>query len=135
MRYSVRYKPAAAAEVANAIAWYSQPEVKQAEAFVRDLERTEAHLAAHPELYQRVEDQIRRAVLRRFPYALFYVNRTGSRRRGGVHAPASEAQDARRVARIMSRSTSSRSRRLEPDLFARSKRSKRRSNRPSDKTL
>ena len=48
MRYSVRYKPAAAAEVANAITWYSQPDVKQAEAFVRDLERTEAHLGAHP---------------------------------------------------------------------------------------
>ena len=73
MRFSVRYKPAAAAEVANAIAWYRQPEVKQAEAFVRDLERTEAHLGAHPELYQGVEDQIRRAVLRRFPYSLFYV--------------------------------------------------------------
>jgi hypothetical protein len=42
MRHSVRDKPAAAAEVANAIAWYSQPEVKRAEAFVRDLERTEA---------------------------------------------------------------------------------------------
>jgi len=65
VRYSVRYKPAAAVEVANAIAWYSQSEVKQAEAFIRDLERTEAHLSAHPELYQRVEDEIRRAVLRR----------------------------------------------------------------------
>ena len=73
MRYSVRYKPAAAAEVANAIAWYNQSEVNQAEAFVRDLERTEAHLSAHPELYQRVEDEIRRAVLRRFPYSLLYV--------------------------------------------------------------
>jgi hypothetical protein len=49
VRYSVRYKPPAAAEVANAIASYSQPEVSQAEAFVRDLERTETHLTAHPE--------------------------------------------------------------------------------------
>ena len=30
-------------------------------------------LSAHRELYQRVEDEIRRAVLRRFPYSLFYV--------------------------------------------------------------
>ncbi len=73
MRYSVRYKLAAAAEIANAIAWYSRPEVNQGEAFVQDVERTEAHLSAHPELYQRVEDEIRRAVLRRFPYSLFYV--------------------------------------------------------------
>ena len=73
MPYSVRYKPAAAAEVANAIAWYAEPEIDQAASFVRELERTEAHLMSRPELYQRVEGDIRRAVLRRFPYALFYV--------------------------------------------------------------
>lgn len=73
MRYTVRYKAAAAAEVVNAIAWYAQPEINQASAFLRELERTEAHLATNPELYQRVEDDTRRAVLRRFPYSLFYV--------------------------------------------------------------
>ena len=73
MGYSVRYKPAAAAEVANAIAWYGQSQVNQAEAFVRDLERTETHLTSCPELYPRVEGEIRRAVMRRFPYSVFYV--------------------------------------------------------------
>jgi plasmid stabilization system protein ParE len=71
--YSVRHKPAAAAEVEDAIGWYSQPDINQGAAFVQELERTEAHLRSHPELYQRVEDEIRRAVLRRFPYSLFYV--------------------------------------------------------------
>lgn len=73
MRYTVRYKPAAAAEVTRAIGWYGQPEINQATAFLRELERTEAHLTNHPELYQRVEDEIRRAILRRFPYSLFYA--------------------------------------------------------------
>ena len=73
MPFSVRYKPAAAAEVENAIGWYGRPEINQGTAFVLELERTEAHLASHPELYQRVEGEIRRAVLRRFPYSLFYV--------------------------------------------------------------
>ena len=73
MRFAVRYQPAAAAEVANAITWYAQPEINQASAFVRELERTEAHLRANPELYQRIEDGIRRAVLRRFPYSLYYL--------------------------------------------------------------
>ena len=73
MRYPVRYKPAAAAEVVNAITWYARPEINKASAFVLELERTEAHLHANPELYQRIEDEIRRAVLRRFPYSLFYV--------------------------------------------------------------
>jgi len=71
--YSVRYSSAAAAEVENAIGWYIQPDINQSAAFVRELERTEAHLRSHPELYQRVEGEIRRAVLRRFPYSLFYV--------------------------------------------------------------
>jgi plasmid stabilization system protein ParE len=73
VRHTVRYKPAAAAEVTRAIGWYGQPEINQATAFIRELERTEAHLTTHPELYQRVEDEIRRAILRRFPYSLFYV--------------------------------------------------------------
>jgi plasmid stabilization system protein ParE len=71
--YSVRYKRAASAELEAAIVRYAQPEINQASAFVKDIERTEAHLRAQPALYQKVEGEIRRAVLRRFPYALFYV--------------------------------------------------------------
>jgi plasmid stabilization system protein ParE len=73
VRYSVRYKRAAAAEVENAILWYAQPEINQTSAFVNDLQLTESHLRTHPELYQRVEGDVRRAVLRRFPYSLFFL--------------------------------------------------------------
>lgn len=73
MPYSIRYKQAASAEVEAAISRYAQPEINQASAFVKDLERTEAHLRALPALYQKIEGEIRRAVLRRFPYSLFYV--------------------------------------------------------------
>lgn len=73
MPYSVRYKQAASAEVEAVISRYAQAEINQAASFVKDLERTEAHLRAQPALYQRIEGEIRRAVLRRFPYSLFYV--------------------------------------------------------------
>jgi len=73
VRYSVRYKRAAAAEVESALSWYGQPEINRTSTFLKDLERTESHLRTHPELYQGVEGEIRRAVLRRFPYSLFYV--------------------------------------------------------------
>ena len=73
MPYSVRYKRAAAAEIEVAISWHARPEINQASAFVKDLERTESHLRTLPALYQRVEGEIRRAVLRRFQYSLFYV--------------------------------------------------------------
>ena len=59
MPYSVRYKGAASAEVEAAISRYAQPEINQAPAFVKDLERTEAHLRGHPALYQQVEGEIR----------------------------------------------------------------------------
>ncbi len=73
MPYSVRYKRAAAAEVEAAIGWYCRPEIDQAPSFIKELERTEAHLRTLPALYQQVEGEIRRAVLRRFPYSLFFV--------------------------------------------------------------
>lgn len=69
----VRYKRAAAAEIEAAISWYAKPEINQASAFVKDLARTASHLRTQPALYQRVEGEIRRAVLRRFQYSLFYV--------------------------------------------------------------
>jgi plasmid stabilization system protein ParE len=71
--YSVRYKRAAAAEVEAVIGWHAQTEIDQASAFVKELERTESHLRTQPALYQQVEGEIRQAVLRRFPYSLFYV--------------------------------------------------------------
>ncbi len=73
MPHSVRYKRAAAAEVETAITWYAQPEINQASAFVQALERSEVHLRTQPALYQRVEGEIRRAVMRSFPYSLFYI--------------------------------------------------------------
>ena len=41
--------------------------------FLDELVRIEGHLRANPALYQRVDGEVRRAVLRRFPYGLFYV--------------------------------------------------------------
>ena len=73
MPYLIRYKRAAAAEIEAAISWHTRPEINQASAFVKDLERTESHLRTQPALYQRVEGEIRRAVLRRFQYSFFYV--------------------------------------------------------------
>lgn len=73
MPFAIRYKRAAAAEVEAAIRWYMRPEIHQAAAFVRDLERSEAHLRARPTIYQKVEGEVRRAVLRRFPYSIFFV--------------------------------------------------------------
>jgi plasmid stabilization system protein ParE len=41
--------------------------------FLNELERVERFIRMNPLLYPRVEQEIHRANLRRFPYSLFYV--------------------------------------------------------------
>ena len=67
------FKPLAEAEIAEAFAWYAQPEIDKGRDFIADLERVERFIRMNPLLYPRVEGDIHRANLRRFPYALFYV--------------------------------------------------------------
>jgi len=67
------FKPLAAAEIAEAYAWYAQPEIDKGHDFIADLERVERFIRMNPSLYPQVEGDIHRANLRRFPYSLFYV--------------------------------------------------------------
>lgn len=70
MSFALIFKPLAQAEVAEAFAWYSQPDIGMGSEFLDEFERIERF---NPLLHPRVEDDIRRASLRRFPYSLFYV--------------------------------------------------------------
>lgn len=73
MSFTLIFKPLAEAEVAEAFAWYSQPDIGMGGEFLDELERIERFIRFNPLLYPRVEADIRRASLRRFPYSLFYV--------------------------------------------------------------
>ena len=70
---SVVYKPAAEAEIDDAFATYEERRKGLGIEFLDELARIEGHLRTNPALYQRVEGDLRRAVLRRFPYGIFYV--------------------------------------------------------------
>ena len=67
------FKPLAEAEVAEAFAWYSQPDIGMGAEFLDELERIERFIRFNPLLYPTIDDDMRRASLRRFPYSLFYV--------------------------------------------------------------
>jgi hypothetical protein len=69
----VIYKPAANLEVEAAFHEYERERLDLGIDFLDELLRIEGHLSLNPALYQRVEDEVRRAVLRRFPYGLFYI--------------------------------------------------------------
>jgi plasmid stabilization system protein ParE len=73
MPYRISYKPLARAESADAYDWYSQPTIKMGADFRADIRRTEAFLKTNPTIYAKVDGDIRRAVLKIFPYSLFYT--------------------------------------------------------------
>jgi hypothetical protein len=73
MAARIIYKAAAEAEVEEAYVAYETIQRGLGIDFLDELARVEGHLHANPALYQRIEGDIRRAVLRRFPYGLFYV--------------------------------------------------------------
>jgi hypothetical protein len=67
----VAYKPAAEAGIGDAFATYEEQRSGLGIEFLDELARIEGHLRANPALYQRVDGDLRRAVMRRFPYGLY----------------------------------------------------------------
>jgi hypothetical protein len=73
MAARVLYKAAAEAEIGDVYRGYETEREGLGAEFLDELSRIEGHLRLNPALYQRVDGEMRRAVLRRFPYGLFYV--------------------------------------------------------------
>lgn len=73
MAVQVLYNAAAAREVVLAFEDYEEVEKGLGVSFLDEIARIERHVRANPRLYQRVDGDVRRAVMRRFPYGLFYV--------------------------------------------------------------
>jgi plasmid stabilization system protein ParE len=69
----VIFRPAADQDVDAAYEWYERQQTGLGDQFLRSLGTTVDRIRVNPELYPRVRGVIRRAVLRRFPYLLFYI--------------------------------------------------------------
>lgn len=59
-------------ETDDAFAWYDEKEPGLGFRFLHDLETTYAAIARRPESFHRVRSGFRRAVMRKFPYAVFF---------------------------------------------------------------
>lgn len=70
------FRPAARTELRDACDWYDGQQAGLGLALAQVVADTLDRIEAHPTLYPRVEGEVRRAVLARFPYGLFY--RVGS---------------------------------------------------------
>jgi plasmid stabilization system protein ParE len=66
-------EPWARADVADGFLWYEQQRPGLGNEFLAELARVLHAIEQHPEQYAIVRSQTRRALVRRFPYAIFYI--------------------------------------------------------------
>ena len=69
-------RPEAEKDIAEAAAWYDQQRAGLSLQFRAALDRTFSSIDENPLLYAAVYRDLRRALVRRFPYSVFYVSRT-----------------------------------------------------------
>jgi len=73
----LRLTPEAELDLDDAHAWYHAQSPRLAREFLAAVSRTIASVRRHPEAYPLVDPTMRRALLRRFPYAIFFeIGRT-----------------------------------------------------------
>jgi plasmid stabilization system protein ParE len=68
----VRYRDEAAADLAEAHAWYEDRRSELGDEFAAEVHTLSELIARHPDAFPVVHKEVRRALLPRFPYALYY---------------------------------------------------------------
>lgn len=69
---SVVFRPAAAADVEDAYEWYESQRPDLGEEFLAEVSAAVELIVEAPQAFAEVHRSTRRALLRRFPYGLFY---------------------------------------------------------------
>jgi plasmid stabilization system protein ParE len=69
----VRLRPGAERDLREARNWYGEQAPGLGEEFLRAVDAALSALPRHPERHPTVHGDIRRALLRKFPYAVFYL--------------------------------------------------------------
>ncbi|HKG81165.1 MAG TPA: hypothetical protein VKA78_17140 [Pyrinomonadaceae bacterium] len=74
MSYMVVLRRIAKREFDDAIAWYENRHEGLGRDFSTAVEREIERIASSPNQFARVKNEIRRAVLRRFPYSIYFCS-------------------------------------------------------------
>ena len=69
----VTLRPEAEADIEDAARWYEERRKGLGDEFLDEILRTLGALGENPDLYVRVHGQVRRAVIHRFPFGVFYI--------------------------------------------------------------
>jgi plasmid stabilization system protein ParE len=72
MSLPVVTRPAAASEIETAYRWYEKEREGLGSEFLEAVDKLVKAIAESPERFPSIRKDIRRAVLRRFPYSIFY---------------------------------------------------------------
>jgi plasmid stabilization system protein ParE len=70
---SIRFTDAAEADVGDALAWYRERGHELGDQFEQILDQCLDSIQRNPLAFAKVHGDIRRALLRRFPYCVFYI--------------------------------------------------------------
>ncbi len=73
MSLPVVFRPPAEAELEEAQGWYEERTRGLGQEFVTCVQATIEVVSRNPEQFQRVDGEVRRALVRRFPYAVLYL--------------------------------------------------------------
>ena len=73
MTYKIIVRPEAEREIQNAFDWYEEQSEGLGAEFLHAADACLSGVQRSPEAYQVMHGEIRRALLRRFPYAPFYL--------------------------------------------------------------
>ena len=75
MTYKIIVRPEARREIQEAFDWYEEQSEGLGGEFLRAADACLSGVQRSPDAYQVVHGEVHRALLRRFPYALFYLIR------------------------------------------------------------
>ncbi len=73
MSHLVRIRPEAECDVREAVSWYEEQHPGLGRELILELDAVYERLAENPRLYADIRRGIRRAIVRRFPYGVFYL--------------------------------------------------------------
>lgn len=73
MIYTLRFLPEIEEDVLGGYAWYEEKSPGLGEEFLRMFYARAGEILRKPLLYQKVHNEFRRCLLRRFPYAIYFL--------------------------------------------------------------
>lgn len=73
MRYTLRFLPEVEDDIMTAYEWYKTKSDTVHEDFLRSFYTAAYEITQNPLLYRKIHKKFRRCLLRRFPYALYFI--------------------------------------------------------------